>query len=627
MMAASHRNGVFILPTKHHKKGGEASGLDTVFLSYNCFLLATSIRPAAREMEDDEDQEVDEDAIRNRFFGLECLHLAEGNSFLFDNIDSIVALSRESNVIKEVELYPFDSDAGDYKFWDKVGQIVGNLMELEMLGINLRPYIESDDDDNDDGDAPDWEILTRILPYLRRNVELSSSTENYDVFPDEIDGLAKVIHGHPMISGFSSEMCLTLGNLGPWCSALATLPSLESLIFGLQEPHSDFACLEPSTKIALTELLRVPALRSVLFYGFHFTDALCHATANALEEGSSIIDITFDNHCSFPDGGRAIIANALKKNASVTNIRFLDDCDEPLCATLASVLLSNSTLQNLTVHNATLDNGEWFSSIFLSLGMNTTLKSLTTKIGDKFGDELCTAIRSGLEKNTTLEEMSFYNMDLSDDAGAVSGRNALSFLRANTTLKSLTVVFHPLTEESDVSAFRLEAVKLIEDHPFLVSLVVTTGYGINFEELFALVSALQRNTTLKTLGFQFSDENSLYRFSGESLHLTDDEVNKLVSILRKNYGLECLVPDIRCTDPRIVKAIFRLNGAGRRYLIEDGSSISKGVDVLSAVNDQIDCVFLHLLENPGLCNRRAVDATTKSRRPGVNLDESSGSGK
>jgi hypothetical protein len=55
-----------------------------------------------------------------------------------------------------------------------------------------------------------------------------------------------------------------------------------------------------------------------------------------------------------------------------------------------------------------------------------------------------------------------------------------------------------------------------------------------------------------------------------------------------------------CADDGTVKAILRLNRAGRRYLIKDGSSISKGVDVLSAVSDEIDCVFLHLLEKSKL---------------------------
>jgi hypothetical protein len=95
----------------------------------------------------------------------------------------------------------------------------------------------------------------------------------------------------------------------------------------------------------------------------------------------------------------------------------------------------------------------------------------------------------------------------------------------------------------------------------------------------------------------------------------------------RNYGLERLVPGISCTNDGTVKAILMLNAAGRRYLIKDGSSISKGVDVLSAVSDEIDCVFLHLLENPNLCDRKAADTTTGRQLPGSNLDESSSSGK
>jgi hypothetical protein len=61
-----------------------------------------------------------------------------------------------------------------------------------------------------------------------------------------------------------------------------------------------------------------------------------------------------------------------------------------------------------------------------------------------------------------------------------------------------------------------------------------------------------------------------------------------------------------------VRALLRLNRAGRRYLVEDGSSISKGVEVLSAVSNVINCVFLHLLENPRLCDRSAVETASDS---------------
>jgi hypothetical protein len=441
-----------------------------------------------------------------------------------------------------------------------------------------------------------------------------------------------------MISEFTSLGC-TFESFGPWCSTLATLPSLERVRLGLQQPEIGdqfmFGLQEPETEVnpePLTELLRIPALRSVVFDDFSFTYALCHAVADALEEGSPVTDIAFESDCSFPDGGAAIIANALNTNASVTNVNFRSDFDDLFCNILAAVLLCNSTLWNLTLGAGTRARGRWFSSIFLSLGTNTALKSLSLNISDEFGDKLCAAIRSGLAKNSTLELLSLNGMVLSDDDGAVSAHNALSFLRTNSTLKSLEISFVESHQESHVFDFRLEAVKMMEKNPFLESLAITTYCNINFNELFALVSALQLNTTLKTLGLQshrFENTQNIVnytvdelktiglQFSPKCLYLSDVEVNQLVSILMKNYGLEHLVPDIACADDRSVKAILRLNKAGRRYLIEDGSSISEGVEVLSAVNDDINCVFLHLLENPGLCNRRAVETTTtRSRRPG-----------
>jgi hypothetical protein len=46
--------------------------------------------------------------------------------------------------------------------------------------------------------------------------------------------------------------------------------------------------------------------------------------------------------------------------------------------------------------------------------------------------------------------------------------------------------------------------------------------------------------------------------------------------------------------------------------VQDGSSISKGVDVLSRVSSNINSVFLHLLENPRLCDRSAVEMSSSS---------------
>jgi hypothetical protein len=102
-----------------------------------------------------------------------CLLLTKGRSLMFDNIDSYVVLSRENTSVTIVRLYPFNSDPGNYEFWDKVGQIVGNLMKLNLIVINFLPYSRHYDDDGVTIRRPNWETLTRILPYVRRKVALS----------------------------------------------------------------------------------------------------------------------------------------------------------------------------------------------------------------------------------------------------------------------------------------------------------------------------------------------------------------------------------------------------------------------------------------------------------------------
>jgi hypothetical protein len=65
---------------------------------------------------------------------------------------------------------------------------------------------------------------------------------------------------------------------------------------------------------------------------------------------------------------------------------------------------------------------------------------------------------------------------------------------------------------------------------------------------------------------------------------------------------------------RDVGAILRLNKAGRQHLVQDGSSISKGVDILSRVNNDINLVFFLCLENPRLCDRSAIKIVSASGR-------------
>jgi hypothetical protein len=71
-----------------------------------------------------------------------------------------------------------------------------------------------------------------------------------------------------MISEFTSREAFTSANFGPWCSLVATLPSLERVRFGLvEQPELEdlrvLVDVEP-----LKELLRMPTLRIVQFSCF-----------------------------------------------------------------------------------------------------------------------------------------------------------------------------------------------------------------------------------------------------------------------------------------------------------------------------------------------------------------------
>jgi hypothetical protein len=189
---------------------------------------------------------------------------------------------------------------------------------------------------------------------------------------------------------------------------------------------------------------------------------------------------------------------------------------------------------------------------------------------------------------------------------------ALSFLRTNKALKSLMVSLDHRVTESRVAAFRTDIAAMLQENSSLVNLSILCWDTIQAEEYVALVIAFRLNKTLKSL-----------RFRKSTIQLTDDEDKQMAVFVKKNYALERL-RDIDLVGD--VGAILRLNKAGRRYLVQDGSSISKGVEVLSAVSNEINCVFLHLLENPRLCDRGAVEKVSAGES-NSNLTVSSGGGK
>jgi hypothetical protein len=507
--------------------------------------------------------------------------------------------------------YPYQvyGNDDDDEVWYKVGQAIGNLQALKRIIIDNRFLLHQYNNENEDEGLPTprWEFLASILSQVRQKIEVDSTwIRAWDA--EESRSFARAIHGHPTITSFDSSGNFPRESLGALYSALATLPALESLKLcdrgreARPEDESDTAHYE-----SLTELLRMPSLRSVSFEFFSFTPALCQVIASAIMECTAVTSLVLSN-CSFSAVQCALImANGLVRNTSLSCISVESPKDGALYGALAAALPSNSTLRDLCFWGRRIDDDPDLSLVLLALGKNTGLKTLTLSGAfGSVGESLSTAMKDGLGTNETLESLELSDF-LCDENSAMWCR-ALSFLRTNKTLKSLMVhvVGCGSPTESCVAAFRTDIAAMLQENASLERLSIKTSLDrieIKAEEYFALVTVLQHNKTLKSL--------KLTR--AESLTLTHDEDMQMAALLKKNYALETL-PDIKLQYwARDVGAILRLNGAGRRYLVEDGSSISKGVDVLSAVSNEINCVFLHLLENPRLCDRSAVEIVSTDK--------------
>jgi hypothetical protein len=511
---------------------------------------------------------------------------------IFDQVDAFVNLSRDNKTVQEVTLsLAIDPDANRYAIWDKIAEGIGNLQALREIIVGDANWA----DDEEDPLAPDWEILACILRRLRRGVQLRMRDESPQVWDTEaLPAFAAVIHGHAMITGFSTGNLFPFHCLDILCSALLTLPALESVSF---EHLDDEGPVVGRSFECMIKLLQSPALRKVEFVSVVFTNTLSQAVAKALKDRSEITDLHF-LVCSFPHGGSAVIASVLKTNTTLKRLDFHEGTDEVFYEVLAVALRSNSTLQYLAC-SAPDGSGScsWLSPLFQALQVNDGLKKLSIHGIELIDEKLSTAMRLGLGNNSMLESLCLWEIT-SHNNDASLWREAFSFLRTNTAIKTLSMHFESNVKESRVATIRKEVLAMLYENQSLETLALISK-DAKLEDYPVFVAALQPNTTLKR-----------FRLRTATFCVKGDESKDLISVLKKNYGLEEILELHH--DSGDIRSIFDLNRAGRRYLVQDGTSISKGVAVLSRVSNDINSVFLHLLENPRLCDRSAVEMSSTS---------------
>jgi hypothetical protein len=174
---------------------------------------------------------------------------------------------------------------------------------------------------------------------------------------------------------------------------------------------------------------------------------------------------------------------------------------------------------------------DW-SPFFSALGKNTGLKTLSLTGNSWILDEsLCTAMHNGIGMNETLESLEFDGVRVTDDNVAMWCRS-LSFLRTNKALKSFQVdVLHP-AKESCLSTFRIGIVTMLQETASLESISISNWNIIERmkdEEYIALITALQHNTTLKSLS-NSSEHNRILR-------LTDNEGRQMAALFKKKLRI------------------------------------------------------------------------------------------
>jgi hypothetical protein len=90
-------------------------------------------------------------------------------------------------------------------------------------------------------------------------------------------------------------------------------------------------------------------------------------------------------------------------------------------------------------------------------------------------------------------------------------------------------------------------------------------------------------------------------------HLEPDLIKTLVTnaelqeVLKKDIAYHILLA-----------SLVQMNKSGRSRALRDPSDKLAGLAVLNSISDNVDCLFLHLRENPSLCNRHGGAPATQT---------------
>jgi hypothetical protein len=507
------------------------------------------------------------------------------------HVDFFFELSKGNRTVETVSLILYPQ--GDfYTSWETVGKALGNLEALQEIKVTWREDLQR---------VHDWRALSDALRFLGHKIKVRVGEANYFWIKAEVLNFASAIRYSPSIKAIEHGGYIPAEYLNIF-EVLGTLPYLEDVTLNGTLMLEHYNHLLPSKMKSIQVLLESSSLRSFTLDCCWITLEMVQCLALALNCSASTLTCLRLIMCCFPDGNTDLIymASAMRTNTSLTHLELTDYdgiTQDAFVREMEQVVRVNTTLTNLNLHGWAGHYGNAVPRIITAMPLIiTALEENTTLKNFKIDLEQCDlfeAFGNSLKRNSTLECLTLFWHD-----GGVLAQllETVSFLRVNASLMSLTLVCKeaPADEETDargvgplfVGPLCIETVSTLAENTSLENLDIDgkNDSKISPADYLTALEALGPNTTLKTL-----------RLYPNLSSFGSDQAEKLLSLIRNNYGLECL--DDGLPDPTgEVGCILRLNKAGRRYMLRDPSSISGRINVFAGISDDPDCVLFHIRE-------------------------------
>lgn len=503
------------------------------------------------------------------------------------------------------------SEDNYYERWEKVAQGLGHLHHLRELRIvtpERRHQI---------GEArPDYRALCLILKHLPQLQTL--------IFSNNIVGETETHHwqdvanelgGHTNLQKIRFERATDESAMNLLCGRLMTIPRLSCVEFGVMIIRR--RVLPDSFRT----LLGMQSLTELSLQKCHLRESICLKMAEQLEleHHNSYLRMLDLQYCHLEGSGLSRLLSALQGHAKITMLCLsLTSLTQQAAARALGKLVSMSTsLEELRLAGASfLDNDSdddapnadpiCLHPLFAALQSCSAVKVLKVGSVHEWSRDLAREFRVVLESNRcSIEKLSLHGQGLAD-----AWHEIMPSMSSNRSLKRLNVMGGLDRQGAIDIGWRLAGNTYLEE---LSIIVVSMGVGDDsntdaFKEMddslrpasdftkASFVEALGENNTLKSVDIRLP-------FCWERVDASNKGMQLLQGALKHSYGISCFEGGLN--DPA-VEMICILNAAGRRYLTNDPSSPTSGVRVLSAVADNLDAIFFHLLENPSLCTSRTA---------------------